>query len=147
MLTEICQYLRNWFVRDIWVADYSIDNGVLTFSDGTAPSLLSGQYYRIVGSVLNDGVHKYGDVKDVLHDEEFHGAVWSMAVPPDFLALVTEIGAWSAANQSAINSPYQSESFGGYSYTLRGGLATTGGDNGVTWQNQFAARLSPWRKI
>lgn len=147
MLTEICQYLRNWFVRDVWVDDYNIENGVLTYADGTVPPLLPNQYYRIVGSVFNDGVHKLGDTHDTLTGESFHGAVWSMAVPPDFLSLVDEINAWVTANQTAINSPYQSESFGGYSYSIKSNSGATGENNGVTWENQFASRLNPWRKI
>lgn len=147
MLTEICQFLRNWFERDIISSNFVISGGTITAADGTALPLLSGQYYRIVGSVLNDGVHKYEDNKDVLVDEVFNGAVWSMAIPPDFLALVADITSWCAANAEAINTPYQSESFGGYSYSLKNSGYASGGENGVTWQSQFKARLSPWRKI
>ena len=146
MLTEICQYLRNWFVRDKLTGQFVVSGGSITYADGTALSLLEGQYYRIVGSILNDGVHCVGDT---LTDEpSFSGAVWSMAIPPDFLALVDEIGTWVENNQNAINSPYTSESFGGYSYTLRSGTSGADGESGgISWKNQFGARLAPWRKI
>lgn len=144
MLTEICQYLRNWFVREKWLGDFKISDGVLTYADGTALPLLDGQYFRVVGSVLNDGVHKTGNA---FADEEFNGAVWSMAIPPDFLSLVANIEEWSADNASVISSPYQSESFGNYSYSLRGGTNAEGAATGATWQSQFEARLAPWRKI
>ena len=78
MLTQICQYLRNWFVRDKYFGNFKIENGVLTYADGTALPLLNGQYFRIVGSILNDGVYQTGEA---LADEEFNGAVWSMAIP------------------------------------------------------------------
>lgn len=147
MLTEICQYLRNWFARDVLVGDFVISGRLISGADGTALSFRDGQYFRVVGSLFNDGVHKYADITDELTDEEFAGAVWFMAVPPDFLKLCDEIGAWVTANQAAINSPYNAESFGGYSYSLR----TSGGSDqnsiGATWQSQFASRLSPWRKI
>lgn len=143
MLTNVCQYLRNWFTRAIWLGDYKIVGGVLTYANGEALPLLEGQYYRIVGSVLNDGVH---NTADMLTDEEFSGAVWSMAIPPDFLQLVEDISMWVTDNAKTINSPYQSESFGGYSYTLKSNGGTSGAEAG-TWQSQFAARLSPWRKI
>lgn len=147
MLTEICQYLRNWFVRDIMLGEFGIEDGVIT-ADGAALPLLTGQYYRIVGSIFNDGVHKYGDATDVLTDEPtFSGAVWAMAMPPEFLALAKDISDWSTANADAINSPYNSESFGGYSYSVRSGNSADGEISGVTWQNQFKARLNPWRKI
>ena len=148
MLTEICQYLRNWFERNILCGDFVISSGVITEADGTSLPLLTGQYFRVVGSVFNDGVHKLGDQHDVLTDEpQFSGAVWFMAVPPDFLELVKDIEAWVDGNESAINSPYASESFGGYSYSLRSASGGDGGLVGVTWQNQFKSRLNPWRKI
>ena len=147
MLTEICQYLRNWFAKDMYIGEFVIADGVLTTADGGVLPLLDNQYYRIVGSILNDGVHKFGDAKDTLADEAFNGAVWSMAVPVDFLALDKEITDWCKAYAEAINSPYASESFGGYSYSFRSGNSTGGANIGATGQNQFAARLAPWRKI
>ena len=148
MLTQICQYLRNWFVREKWLGSYIVVNGELTYADGSALPLIPGQYYRIVGSLLNDGAHKAGDVTDTLADEpEFSGAVWSMGIPPDFLVLVREIEAWVTANADAINSPLQSESVGGYSRTFRVDKSASGEVIGPTWQTQFASRLAPWRKI
>ena len=54
MLTQLCQYLRNWFERDIFYGSFTIADGVLTYEDGTPLPLLTGQYYRIVGSVFSD---------------------------------------------------------------------------------------------
>lgn len=136
MLTEICQYLRNWFEISKSFGWHSIVNGEIV-----GENLLDGQYFRIVGSALNDGVYQYG--VDKLKDETFHGAVWAMAVPPAVATLAKDISDWVATNATAINSPYQSESFGGYSYSLRGGSDA----GGLTWESQFAARLAPWRKI
>lgn len=160
MLTQICQYLRNWFERGVWLGDFRVSGGVLTYADGTALPLLNGQYYRVIGSVFNDGVHKFGTETvtennahvtrpfETLADEpEFSGAVWEMAVPPVVVELDAEIEQWITDNAKAIASPYQSESFGGYSYSLRGGTNSAGEATGATWQSQFAARLSPWRKI
>ena len=145
MLTEVCQYLRNWFEKTKYFGDFSISEGVLAYSDGSALPLIEGQYFRIVGSVLNDGAWKLGE--DTLTDEMFSGAVWSMAVPKAFLELIEEIESWCSANKDAINSPYQSESFGGYSYSFKNGVAASGESVGATWQSQFASRLNPWRKI
>ena len=147
MLTQICQYLRNWFVRESIIGKFLVAGGVISFADGTALPLLPGQYYRIIGSVFNDGVRQYE--VDTLHDEPvFTGAVWSMAVPPDFLELVEEIEKWCGDNAQALSSPYASESFGGYSYTLRSGGGSSGAnDVAITWQGQFSSRLGPWRKI
>ncbi len=141
MLTQICQYLRNWFERDKYIGSFIISGGVLTYADGTALPLLDGQYFRIVGSIINDGVHS---TNDMLTDETFSGAVWSMAIPPDFLSLTQDIEAWCADNKAAIDSPYQSETVGGYTYKLKDGGSSAGAG---TWEGQFASRLGPWRKI
>ena len=136
MLTEICQFLRNWFELDKWAGDFAVSDGVITQADGTAISLLDNQYYRVIGSAFNDGVHKYGDEEDGLTDEpEFSGAVWPMRVPPDVVKLAEEIAAWQekyGGVESATMSPFSSE---------RGGGMLT------NWQSLYAARLAPWRKI
>ena len=143
MLTEICAYLRNWFDRQRIFGDFVITGGQIRNADGTALPLLTNQYFRVIGSVFSDGGHKN---PTTLTDEEFTGAVWAMAVPPDFLALCEEIAAWVTANAAAVTSPYQSESFANYSYSLR---SAGGGsdDGGIGWASVFADRLAPWRKI
>lgn len=140
MLEEIMRYLKNWFLvpGGVHLDTYTIEDGELTLS-----FLQDGQYFRIVGSVFNDGVYKYGDELD-LTDETFDGAVWALAIPQTFLSLVPEIEAWQTKNADSVASPYTSESFGGYSYT-KATDSETGGS--VTWQSAFRSRLSKWRKI
>lgn len=155
MLTELCSHLRNYFLRDYADPDASIHHGTFTVSDGRMqdlPFLSPGQYYRIIGSVFNDGVWRYDpesrDVQNPMHNETFDGSIWAMQVPPAFLALAGEIDAWKAANADALNSPYQSESFGGYSYSkASGGGAGGSGAAAWGWQDQFAARLAPYRRL
>ena len=140
MLTDICQYLKNWFAddKDKQFDKFTIENGRI------APlnNLQNGQYYRIIGSVFNDGVHRSDDI---LTDElEFEGAIWLMRIPPVILDLDAEISEWIENHKDALASPYQSESFGGYSYSVANSNSASGV---VTWQSQFADRLSRWRKI
>jgi glycosyltransferase involved in cell wall biosynthesis len=45
-----------------------------------------------------------------------------------------------------LNSPYSSESFGGYSYSKASGTDNHGNDV-TSWQSKFASRLNHWRKI
>lgn len=143
MLTELCAELKNYFLRDglkdIHPGEYTISNGSIDL-----PFLLNNQYYRIVGSVFNDGVHKYGDTHDVLTDETFVGAVWAMALPLSVIALSNEIDAWNTQNADILSSPYTSESFGGYSYSKASGVS---GGGAFTWKDQFASRLSKWRRL
>ena len=138
MLTEICAELRNWFVvpNGVHIQTYTISGGSITPLD----FLQEGQYFRIIGSVFNDGVHQY-PASD-LTDETFHGAVWAMAVPPALIELATEIEEYNNSDAGKA-SPFTSESFGGYAYTK----ATDANGSPICWQKAFASRLSKWRKL
>lgn len=137
MLSELCNEINNYFPRKKYFGTYTIENGILVI-----PELQSGQYYRICGSVFNDGVHKYGEAD--LEDETFNGAVWAMAIPEEVIALSEEIDEWKAKYETAETmSPYQSESFGGYSYTKASGAS--GGT--ATWQDVFGSKLNNYRRI
>ena len=146
MLTQICAELKNYFssTEDRIIGDFEIVSGIITPSI----SIQDNQYYRIVGSVFNDGVHKYGDANDQLVDESlFHGAIWLMRVPEDVINLATEIAEWQSKYgkvDSENMGPYQSESFGGYSYSKASGA--NGGSN-YSWKDAFASRLNLYRKI
>lgn len=150
MMTELCAFLKNYFLVDYLHPDERIHYGSFAIEDGQIEPLSflkQGQYFRIVGSDLNDGVWQYGISND-LTDETFEGAVWAMSIPPDVIALADEILAWCDQNASAVNSPYQSESFAGYSYTLKSGSSSaSGGSDSFGWQTQFAARLAPYRRL
>ena len=135
-LTEFCKEIKNWFDVDRHFGKFEITNGTISLSH-----LQDGQYFRIVGSIFNDGVHQYPPSD--LHDEAFDGAIWDMAIPNEAIDLVAEINAWLEANASVLNNPYQSESFGGYSYSKESS-STSGG---VSWQGHFASHLNRWRKI
>ena len=132
MLYELCAEVRNWFVSET-------HNGTFTVKDGNMPLdfLQDGQYFRILGSVYNDGVYQY---PAVLTDEVFEGQIWAMRVPPAFIALSGEIDEYIAKNAE---SPYTSESFGDYSYTK----ATGESGAPLTWREAFASRLNAWRKL
>lgn len=146
MLSTVCAEIKNYFTYagDKHFGDFAIVGGVIT------PSLdFPTDYFRIVGSHKNDGVHK---TTDVLEDEgQFHGAIWIMSPPKDFLDLVAEIEAWQekyGGVDSALMSPFQSESFGGYSYSkASGGSGLSGASSVPTWQSMYASRLNAYRRI
>lgn len=136
-LTMICEYLRNWFTadEDKLTGEYAIVGGTITLP------LLTGEYFRIVGSRLNDGVYAYPVTG--LTDEVFTGAIWRMRIPQSVLGLAAEITAFNADTANS-PSPYTSESFGGYSYTKgRSG----DGVSAYSWQDAFRSRLNRWRKV
>ena len=135
-LTNLCAELRNYFETKKRFGTFTISGGSISPSD----FLQDGQYFRIVGSVFNDGVHRH-PAHD-LTDETFDGAVWAMAVPPAVVELLQKIQEFEAA---AANTPtaYTSESFGGYSYTK----ATDENGLPVGWRSVFKSELNRWRKL
>ena len=139
MLEQVLSEVRNSFT-----VDGGIHSGTFTIEDGgiTLPFLANGQYFRIIGSVFNDGLYQYPATG--LVNEEFSGAIWALAIPPAVIELADEISKWQTKNGEASTSPYQSESFGGYSYS-KATDAETGG--AVTWQSAFKRQLGVWRKI
>lgn len=145
MLSELCQELKNWFDRDQphLHGAFEIRDGRIIDRDFTE-IIKPNQYFKVSGSVFNNGVWK-NDENLEMTDELFVGAVRLMAVPKEILDLNAEIDAWIAKYGAAASSPYQSESFGGYSYTKASGGSS--GSGGSSWQAVFAARLNKWRKI
>lgn len=140
ILTEICQYLRNWFPKKAWIDDFVISNVNITGTPGSDLELVDGAYYRIKGSLFNDGLFKF---PTELKDETFSGAVWLCAIPEAVVQLAQEIENWQTTYGKQAASPFQSESFTNYSYSKGSG----GSSGDTSWQTVFASRLAPWRKI
>ena len=136
MLEKVLRHIRNWFVISITEGTFSIEGGDLAL-----PSLLDGQYFRIRGSVFNDGLHKQGETD--LTDESFNGEVWALAVPKAVIKLAEDIAAWQEKNAEVLASPYASESFGGYSYTKNRNQS----GKAITWEDAFHSELKEWRRI
>ena len=141
MLEAVLTHLKNWFVVPCGVHEgtYTIENSTLEL-----PFLQNGQYYRICGSVFNDGLHKYGDIEDKLQNETFTGTVWALAIPKAVVDLAGKIEEWQIKNGETVASPFTSESFGGYSYT-KATDSTTGAV--ATWETVFRSQLNPYRQI
>ena len=136
MLYEVMKHIRNFFpVVGGW------KSGEWEIADGTIslPFLQDGQYFLIQGSTFNDGVFQYPATD--LTNETFHGEIFPLRVPKDFLELVKEIEKWQEENGAS--GLYQSESFNGYSYTR----ATNKEGEDITWKDAFKGRLKVWRKI
>ena len=141
MLEQLLRHLHNWFLiekdgkPEIYYGEYVVKGGSIDL-----PFLQPNQFYRIVGSVFNDGLHRNCDPDDYLTEETFSGAIWALAIPTAVINLSAEIEEWQKVN---VFSPYQSESFGGYTYQR----ATGRSGKAATWQDVFAHRLNAWRKI
>lgn len=154
-MTVICADIKNYFLKDkvnpstcIIENDYTISSGNITPSD----FLKEGQYFRICGSDLNDGVWlNTTDGRKKLRDETFTGTIWVMSVPQDFVELCEQIAAWATINQSPTSanmSVLTSESFENYSYSKGSNGGSRSGVSGaaITWQTAFYDALTPYRR-
>lgn len=144
---RVCSYLRNWFdnTQSKYAGEIVIENGALQ----QTYNIKSGQYFRIVGSSLNDGVYQYPVT--MLNDEVFNGLIAPMAIPTAVLEIMNKIETWENKYfnvSGASMSPFSSESISGvYSYSKSTGANDTAKDKSGTWQGTFGAELAPWRKM
>ena len=129
MLEEVLRAANNWFEVLRVSGSFEVRDGTLDL-----PFVRDGQWYRIEGSVFNDGLHRYPSTD--LADESFTGRVSALAVPKAVEDLAADIDAWSKENNH--RTPYKSESFGDYSYTANGDSS---------WRTAFSGELRRWRKI
>ena len=151
MLQKVMEHLHNYFVpRSAMKITYTIRGGVISPSFDAE----DGDRFLICGSRRNDGVYTWhpGGIKNDddkvaagLRDETFAGTIRVCSVPPALLTLSGEISEWVAANSATLNSPLQSESFNGYSYSLKSGGGNSGGNKPYSWQDQFRSELDEWR--
>lgn len=154
-LEQVLAHIHNWFTREtLSLTGCEVVGGQLPAS--VAEAVPAGAWYRIQGSYLNDGLHLRGAEDEGLTDEEFDGTLTVLAVPKALLAVADEISDWvtatADARSKAAASPYQSESFGGYTYSMRSdlteGSSGASGSGGLTgWQAAFKSDLNPYRRL
>lgn len=147
MIEDVCAHLHNYFEEDEDTGERLIYSGTYTIQNGTItlPFLMPGQYFRVFGSKMNNGVHLYPDYDMI--DETFDGTIWEMRVPKAFLSMVDEIEDWVDKYGEIMRNPYQSEDvIGVFRYTkMTSGKIS--GDFIATWQNAYKDKLNQWRKF
>lgn len=146
MLQNVCEHIHNYFIKDSYDGVYEIADNMISLP------LIDGQRFLIMGSVLNDGLYTYHDagIKNDddtkvagLRDETFKGTICGLAIPPMLSSLSLEIADWVRDNAETLASPYQSESWGGYSYQKGSGES----GNQISWGDIFRDRLNAYRKV
>lgn len=173
MLEQVLSYLNNWFVRYAYTGDVTVgeDGAVLAPSEAAA-ILQPGRWYRILDSDFHDGVYQVpeeqaGEPEEEPEEEEeekaetaeeeneieepeeiksetFPCTLWVLGVPSSLLTILAEMEDWQTKYGGIMNSPYQSESFGGYSYSKSGSSSSAGG-TATVW-TQFADALAPYKR-
>lgn len=141
-LKAICDYIHNYFEKDIVEGEFTITGGLL---DTNKVNILENQYYMIKGSIFNDGIYKHTSTD--LTDETFKGTIITMAVPKDVLDVLKRATEWEQENAKVLQSPYQSESFGGYSYSKGASNNKDGSTGQFSWRDVFGSELKAYRKI
>lgn len=142
MIDEICDTIHNYFTDagDVRTGAFAVEDGTLALD-----FLAEGQYFKVVGSVMNDGVWQYP--ADGMTDESFTGEIWPMKLPMAFLKMCEEIDAWQEKYGAAMLTPYQSENvIGVYSYT-KAAAGSGGASSAAGWKDVFKAKLNRWRKL
>lgn len=145
MLEQILMEIHNWFrvrndVDGIHPGTYTIENGGIAL-----PFLRDGQYFRIMGSVFNDGLHCYGPDMEALTDETFNGTIWALAIPKMMINAANETVEYFAKNHPEIFSLYSSESFGGYARTINQYAAEIIAKYGIP--AHILAKINRFRKL
>lgn len=143
-MEEILRTLNNYFYKFKEVGEFTISNNSIVVK---AP-YFEGQYIKLQGSTLNDGVHKVKSVDgrgnitiEGLVNEKFKGVIYSLAIPKTLIDLEPQIKAFREKN---VPSVFTSESIpGGYSYTK-----ATGKDGAtLDWIGAFSSSLKPYKKM
>ena len=144
MMMELLQYLRDWFCKRKYYGEFTITNGniVIRSNDTEQIDITDGQYFRVIGSALNDDVWKYPAT--LMTDETFNGAIWVLKIPLAIVRIEEEIKQWQAKNGDSVLSPWQSESYSRGAYSRSKGSAA---DASMSWKTAFENRLAPWRKL
>jgi len=161
MLEQVLAYLNNWFVRYSYTGNVTVsaDGAVLAPSEAAA-ILQPGRWYRILGSDFHDGVYQVPEEQSEKEEPEekeeaeaeepeeeqgetFYCTLWALDVPAGLLNIITEMEAWQAKYGDVVSGPYQSESFGGYSYS-KAGASSSGSGTATVW-TQFAGVLAPYK--
>ena len=163
MLQQVMEFINNYFVPiSAKEVTYTIADGVISPSFGAE----DGDRFLICGSRRNDGVYTWhanvigtddderippanpGGEETIkaagLQDETFAGTIRVCSVPPALITLSGEISQWVATYGAQLSGPLQSETFNGYSYTLKSG-GGKGGNGPLTWRDQFRTQLERWR--
>ena len=146
LMKEVCDYIHNYFVFDTVESTFIISDNLLQNDE---LELYEGQYFIIEGSKFNDGMFKYTEVPEEtdLIDETFKGCIKLCSIPRDVQNIVKDIAEWQEKNAETLNSPFQSESFGGYSYSKGNSTTREGKNRTYSWKDVFGSKLYPYRKI
>lgn len=116
-MEDILSYINNYFAVTKEEGTFKIEDNSIKIKG----NYLQGQFIKLEGSVLNDGIHKVENLGGETitltgaNNEEFEGVIYSLAIPKDLINIAIK---FEELKEKSPNGIYDSESFGEYSYTL-----------------------------
>ena len=140
MISDLMALTNNYFEKFYVNGEFVIENKKIIL-----PSrFVKGQYIRIIGSLLNDGVYKieekdsenYATLSSLL-DETFTGYIVGLAVPQSFQELAKQVDDWNKANASRRGLASESSLNGYYSWSANAK------DVGEAFANEIAMFSKP----
>jgi len=138
LLKECNNYFYKWKETNTFMI---VDNTI-----EVTGTYLVGQYIRVAGSIMNDGVYKVETLGENtigivgLIDETFEGIVYGLSVQKDFITLSEKIEEYNNKN---VVSNKSSEGFNNYSV----GYAKDKEGKPLQWQEIFKSDLDVYRQI
>jgi len=163
---EVLAYLNNYFVYtyapNVYV-DITAETKTIALADADydfddyALDLKVGQYVRIEGTRLNDGVYKVAtinttsftveeDLTDEESDEDLdYVTIWELAVPPKLESIIAEMITWEASSVAPSSVGHiQSEKLGPHTVTY---AKNTSNNKPITVFDVFGGRIKRWKKV
>lgn len=152
MLNQVLKYLNRWFYRlSNGLPEYSFSKDC-TFTTANkieadfASTFLVGEYVKIEGSRLNDGVYKISAIDaisltidatvdlTITTEPEITCTLTKLDIPKELIALIAEIKTYNTNVTDGVAS--ESQGSRSISYGTQSG-----------WQGAFKSRLSQYRKV
>lgn len=141
-IESLMKECNNYFYKWKETNTFTINNNTIEVT-GT---YLVGQYVRIVGSIVNDGIYQIetytsGKITIIgLTDEVFEGTIYGLSVPKDFIELESKIETYNNKN---VISNKSSEGFNNYSV----GYAKDKNGKPLQWQEIFKSDINIYRQM
>ena len=136
-VSDVMRHVRNHFIHDALEGSWQLKDGVLTPSDSLKPGMWIAIPQPDTGDCpLPGGVYQLDEKGGIplLGDMAWHGVIYRLSPPEDFLRLCGDISCWAAANP---DPAVTQESLGAYDVSRRA----------VTWEEAFAPALAVWRRM
>jgi len=145
MLVPVMRHCRNFFNVSVEHGDFDLIHGDIELTG----RYRVGQFLALTGTYTINGVYEIIAKHDYVYtlagidkDERWHGVVYGLDIPPDFIQLCVDIDEYNNSDM-AKPSKLESESVLGahtWKRALKDGMP-------IQWQDLFKFRIQPYRLL